>query len=100
MTTEPPPPPPPPSETEKLQAALNKLVAEREQRQQAGKWSRGTLPVLQVLVADDETGHQAQERALASIGKNIRAILTAFMLETRSQISVVIEPGSIRCSCP
>jgi hypothetical protein len=56
---------PQPSEVEKLEAALSKLVAERQQRMSAGKWSKGRRPMLAVLVGDLESDREAMERGLA-----------------------------------
>jgi hypothetical protein len=64
MTTE-PEPQSPLSETEKRAAFLAELEAERQRRIEAGKWSRGTLPMLMAVVGDTERDLEAQERALA-----------------------------------
>jgi hypothetical protein len=60
MTTE----QPPSSETDKLAATLAALEAERAARQQAGKSSRGTTPVLIAIIPEGETLAMAQQRAL------------------------------------
>jgi hypothetical protein len=61
MTTE---PPSPPGDNEKLAATLAALEAERATRVQAGKWSRGTRPVLMAVPQAGETLQAAQQRAV------------------------------------
>jgi len=52
------------SESERQEAFLAELEAERQRRMEGGNWTR-TRPILQVLVADTETDLEAQQRALA-----------------------------------
>jgi hypothetical protein len=61
MTTE---PQSPLSETDKLAATLAELERERQRRLEAGKWLRGTLPMLMAVPQAGETLQAAQQRAL------------------------------------
>ena len=54
-----------PTDSEKLQAALAELEAERQRRIQSGKWNRATAPMLIAIPEAGETLRAAQERALA-----------------------------------
>ena len=61
MTTE---PQSPLREVDKLAATLAELERERARRVEAGKWSRGTRPVLMAVPQAGETLQAAQQRAV------------------------------------
>ena len=54
-----------PTDSEKLQAALAELEAERQRRIQSGKWGRAAAPALMAIPETGETLRTAQDRALA-----------------------------------